>query len=510
MIARGALVAIAVVACDGRRDTSAARATTPTPAPARPVPAAAPSKRPALARGGLGAITGDTIFDRAAIAAALPELAWSFHDGPNGGRMAGMLDGKLAVALGGWRFVETIDVVSPRIATELNVAIGQPYDAALRERFPWCNLDVSPLAEAEPAQLACESRDGVTIHLDGDVHGNPPSLSDQRRITSVRVRLQTGSRTTDAMAVRPNTIPRDDVVAASALRIDRDAIHPITELARVDAAALARALPRLEVTATADGFAIAHAGARVAEVSVAGGKPVRVTVFHPSVRYTLAVAIGEQRGHADAATGAVLDTAACMAASDRMTATCGLTEVPRIELAIAANVPLPAYFVLRGPFDDVRVTAITWTAPRAPSPWPTIDDDAIGALTLAIARRADVLPARFTLARDFDVVGPNMSDIGWVHAYVAGKKVLELVQEGNVTLLDPRFVITGTRVGPGSTVGDAQRAGLHPECTSYDDPMDGPDTCTTTKRRITLVLRGRGGDVAKRTIAAIVWTAAPR
>jgi hypothetical protein len=495
--------AVATVACGGPHEASlvpVAVATGPA-APAQLV-------LPVLGRGGLGAVTGDTIFDPAAVATALPQLSWALHDGPNGERIIGTLDGRTAVAIGGWRFVETIDVLSSRLVTELGVQIDQPYDRALRARLPWCRDDVDAFGSPAHMQFDCDGSDGVAVHLDGDTtSASAAAIPDGRIVSSVHVRVSTGPRTAEAMARRPPAIAADPVVAASALRVDRDAIHPITDLAVVDAAALARALPHLDVAATANGFAISHAGAKVADIAVAAGKPTRIAILHPSVPRTFAIAIDVASGAADAPTRATLETAACTAGAGELVATCGLAELPRLGLAIAANLPLPPDFKLDGPFDDVRVTAIVWTPPRVPDPWPAIGDDAIGELTVAIATNADVLHARAALVRDFDVIGPGRSDIGVLAGYVRGVKVLELVKAGavKVTLLDPRFVVAGTNVGPGSTVADAERAGLAPACAKQDDG----DYCTTNRPRITLELRAGPGDgkrgFAPRTIASVVW-----
>ncbi len=487
-----------------------ARAVPQAPAPVAPPPAPPAAALPALTLGGLGPLTGDVVSERDAVAAALPALAWTERYGRGGLRIIGALDGRPAVVVRGERFVSRITVMSPHLASAVGVAVGDPA-AGVRPRFPACTNTADPFGEPAVALLDCEASDGVGIEIEGHLRTDPnASLGDagvaDDHVLAVAVRVHAVAQTAAQLVRTVPALADDPVVAASALIVAPEAIHPITDLPRVDAAALARALPQLDIAATATGFAIAHAGTAVAEVTVADGKPTRVTVFHPSVRHDdLAIAIGQPLAHADAATEAQLRDTACATAADKHTATCGLVRLPRLALALAANVGMPRAFELDSDYGDVRVTSIAWTPPRVPSAWPTIDDDGVGPLSSAIITNMDVLRARELLLPDFDVIGPVIGPISTgpaaVIAYVDGAEVLELDEGGTVVVYDPRVVIAGTRIGPGSTIGDARAAGLEMMCAAEPD---GPDLCWP-RRHLALRLHDGGGGNAKRRIESILW-----
>jgi len=470
---------------------------------------------PRLSADGLGALTGNTRFDLAAIQQALPELTWARIEGAGHPHLIGSLDGAPAVIAGGFHFVETIRVVSPRIASALGIAIGAPSEAIARKiNAASCVPDEDPLDDAKPVELSC-SVNGIEVLL-GDAP--PPSGPGERaplagrRVVGLRVHVEPDPSAFAGLGERTH-VERDPAVERSRLLIDRTAIHPVTDLASITRASLQAALPGMDIAPTPDGFTVSRGGARVLAITVSGGAPARVEAFHPSIRSKLGVGIDETFAEADERSGetvlGVKEKLRPLCTSDglRFSATCALSELPRIELVVAASTRMPRHFYFSTMRTDAWVTSIVWTAPRTPAHWPTIDNDHVGALTPAIVKRRDDIDVRAAFP-GFDLVGRETDGLIWIDGFVGKKNVLTYVG-GRVTVADPRIRLAG--IGVGATMQQAEAAGLGPfECIAASKLVKGDqDSCSTKLSRVRLKLEGRGAlsgaALGARRISAIFW-----
>lgn len=512
-------VAVGATACS-KRDAR----TDPAPPPPRTPDAAAVQRvvaLPHLTATGLGALTGDVPFRLADVRAAVPELAWQQRDASE---IDGTLDGKPAVIVRGARFVKGIEVGSPAIPLDVGVALGAlGRDLKPRLQLMSCTRDNGPRNASDgDSHTECSLTDplDVMVVLDGSCPARPLEESqhfDAYHVFAVRVRTSPSQALRERLSHHAAPAPRDPVIAATGVWIDRNGIHPISDAHELSAAALAKLVPKLDVTEQPPGTLVAsRAGVPVLRVELVDHHPHVVVALHPSLRSKLPIAIGQAFADAQLQTADL----ACGDDRDPLHGFCYFADAPRIALRVTAAAPLPVYWPYErfandspgGGFAiDAVVDAVEWTAREPVTAWPAVSDDAIGPLTWTMLHDDDIVHASRALP-DFDVV-PTMHPEPWFgfELRLAGKTVLTYnrIATPPSATLGPMFKLLG-QVGVGTTLGEARAIVGDISCVKapYNRAPPAPDEpgdCFAVAHPCIELDTAPAASFDARVITALVW-----